>query len=355
MAVGLMAAVMGLAMAVSRENAPARIAGKRPEGMNSASLRGRDARSPLAFRRLAWKDVAIRTMSEFSSDRVLSLAAGVTFYTLLAVFPAIAALVSLYGLFLDPAVLQSQLEAASWVLPTGAIEVMRDQALRIVAHGKSTLGFGFIFSLCVALWGANAGTKAMIEALNVAYGETERRSFLRLSLITLGFTLMGILFACVAMAGILAVPVALELLWLDQGTEWFISLIRWPSLLVVVSCAIMLLYRLGPCRAHARWRWVMLGSVVSAMLWLAVSAGFSWYVSHFGSYNETYGSLGAVIGFMTWIWLSTAVVLFGAELNAELEHQTAVDSTTGSPRPMGARGAHMADTVGEAKAFRDLL
>ncbi|MGU3493723.1 YihY/virulence factor BrkB family protein [Xanthobacteraceae bacterium A53D] len=317
--------------------------------------RGRSADTPTDFPAPAWRDVVIRTIREFSSDRVLSVAAGVTFYTLLAIFPAIAALISLYGLFLDPRIVQTQLEAASWLLPSGAIDVMGEQALRLIEHGRSTLGVGFIISLGVALWSANAGTKAMIEALNVAYEEEEKRSFVRLSLITLGFTLAGIMIACLALAGIVAIPVLLQLLRMDQDTETFLAMVRWPALMVVVTIVLMALYRYGPCRQMAQWRWVTIGAVVATILWLVASAGFSWYVSSFGSYNETYGSLGAAIGFMTWLWISISVVLFGAELNAELEHQTAMDSTTGPPLPLGSRGARMADTVGLPQRAKDLL
>ncbi|MEP9377804.1 YihY/virulence factor BrkB family protein [Aquabacter sp. CN5-332] len=308
--------------------------------------RGRAASTPVQIPSQGWRDIALRTFNEFFADRVLSLAAGVTFYALLAVFPAISALISLYGLVLDPSGLQDQLEAASWVLPSGAIEVMRDQALRVIAQGSSTLSFGFVFSLAIALWSANAGTKAMIEALNIAYEEEERRSFVTLTFLTLGFTFTAIVFASIATAAIVALPMVLNVLYLDTGTEWLISVLRWPALTVIVAGVITVIYRYGPCRERARWKWVSLGSVMAAILWLIVSAGFSWYVSRFGTYNQTYGSLGAVVGFMTWMWLSITIILLGAELNAEIEHQTAVDTTTGPPLPMGARGARMADTIG---------
>lgn len=308
--------------------------------------RGRTATAPTQIPLRGWRDIILRTLKEFFADRVLSVAAGVTFYALLAVFPSISALISLYGLVLDTSGLQDQLEAASWVLPSGAIEVMRNQALRVIAQGSSTLSLGFAFSLAIALWSANAGTKALIEALNVAYQEEERRSFVTLTLLTLGFTFTAILFAGIATASVVALPMLLKVVYLETGTEWLISLLRWPALAVIVAAVITVIYRYGPCRERARWKWVSLGSIVAAVLWLIVSAGFSWYVSRFGTYNETYGSLGAVVGFMTWMWLSISVILLGAELNAEIEHQTAVDTTTGPPLPMGARGARMADTVG---------
>ena len=308
--------------------------------------RGREADNPLQIPRRGWRDILIRVFHELFDDRILSLSAGVAFFELLAIFPAISALVSHYGLFLDPGALRDQLEAASWFLPSGAIDVMKDQALRVMSQGSATLGFGFVLSFAVALWSANAGTKAMIEALNIAYEEEETRSLVGLTLLTLGFTLAAVVFACIALAAVVALPLLLKALNLDAAAGWFISLLRWPILALIVAALIAVIYRYGPCRAPARWKWLSLGSLAASVLWLAMSAGFSWYVSRFGSYNETYGSLGAVIGFMTWLWLSFSVILLGAELNAEIEHQTARDTTTGAPLPLGAREAEMADTVG---------
>ena len=308
--------------------------------------RGRTARTPGDIPALGWRDIAWRVYTKFFDDRVLSVAAGVTFYTLLAVFPALAAFISLYGLFFDPTNVRDQLEAAAWVLPSGAIEVLRDQSMRVIQQRESTLSISFFIGLGTALISANAGAKALIDALNVAYEEKERRSFLHLNLVGAAFTIGGILLGIVALALVVASPIAIRLLHLETSTEWVIALLRWPLLAAFVSAAATVLYRFGPCRARARWKWVSWGTVTAAVLWLAVSALFSWYVASFGNYADSYGSLGAVMGFMTWIWLSAAVMLLGAELNAEIEHQTAVDTTTGTPEPMGSRGARMADTIG---------
>ncbi|MBS7541155.1 YihY/virulence factor BrkB family protein [Ancylobacter lacus] len=314
-------------------------------GRSPAGHPGLAAASPADIPARGWWATLRRVAREFSEDRVLSLAAGVAFYTLLAVFPAIAAFIALYGLFFDPSQVERQIDAAVWVLPDGMIEVLREQTGRVLAQERQTLGLGFGIGLATALWSANAGTKALIEALNIAYEEEETRSFLGLTATSLVLTLGGIVIGVVALAAVVALPVALEFLHLDSGTEGMIALLRWPALALLITGLIALLYRFGPCRAPARWSWVSGGSLAAAVLWLAVSAGFSWYVGRFGSYNETYGSLGAVIGFMTWIWLSVTVVLLGAELNAELEHQTARDTTIGRPRPLGLRGAAMADRV----------
>lgn len=323
--------------------------GTEPAAAGLETARGRAAARPTQIPALGWRDILFRTAKAFFANRVLSLAAGVTFYALLATFPALAAIISLYGLFLDPATIQGQLEAAAWVLPSGAIEVLRDQILRLTETESASLGWRFLFGLGAALWSANAATKAMIEALNIVYGEEERRSFIHLTLVTLGFTFAAVLFAVLALAAVVALPLVLNVLDLPRGTERWISLLRWPALAVIVALLITVVYRFGPSRERPKWKWVSMGSAVAAVLWLATSAGFSWYVSHFASYEQTYGSLGAVIGFMVWIWLSMSVLLLGAELNAEIEHQTALDTTTGPPLPLGLRGAHMADTIGAAQ------
>ena len=256
----------------------------------------------------------------------------------------------IYGLFADPGTIESNLNALSGVLPGGALEVVSDQVKRIASKGGGTLGFGFILGLVISLWTANAGMKALFDALNIVYDEREKRSFVVLNAQSIAFTLGGIAFILLALGGIVALPVVLDFVGLSSGTEWLLALGRWPVLLAAVVLGLALIYRYGPSRERAQWKWITPGSLVAAVLWLVVSMLFSWYVSSFGNYNETYGSLGAVIGFMTWIWLSSIVILMGAEINAEIEHQTATDTTEGAPKPLGARGATMADTLGAAKA-----
>jgi membrane protein len=312
--------------------------------------RGREAETPTKIPAQGWKDVLWRTYEEFGNDRVMSVAAGVTYYALLAVFPAIAALVSIYGLFADPATIEQHLAALSGVMPGGALDIIREQVTRIASQGGGTLGFGFVFGLLISLWSANAGMKAVFDALNIVYDEDEKRSFVMLNLQSLTFTLCAIGFVILAIGGIVVLPIVLDFVGLGSGTQWLLAIVRWPVLLAGVVLGLALLYRYGPSRDKAEWKWVTPGGLVAAVLWLGGSMLFSWYVANFGSYNETYGSLGAVIGFMTWIWLSTTVVLLGAEINAETEHQTAQDTTEGDERPMGTRGAQMADSVGAAKA-----
>ncbi len=309
--------------------------------------RGRAAGSPTEMTRAGWKDIAVRVYLEFNKDRVLAVAAGVTFYTLLSLFPAIAALVTCYGLFADVTVINDHLAQLHAVLPSGAVELIGDQVKRIASRGTGSLSVTFFTSLLLSIWSANAAMKAMFDALNVVYEEEEKRNFFWLNIQSLTFTVGALLFVIIALNAIVVVPVVLNFLGLGS-TAWLLAALRWPALLVVLLGGLSVLYRLGPSRAHARWRWVGVGSVVAGLLWLVASLLFSWYVANFGTYNETYGSLGAVIGFMTWIWISSTIVLLGGEINAELEHQTARDTTTGAPLPMGCREARMADTVGAA-------
>jgi membrane protein len=308
--------------------------------------RGRSAATPSDIPAPGWKDIFLRVYGNISKHHIIAIAAGVTFYTLLAVFPAIAALVALYGLFADPSTIANQLGRVSDLLPGGAIEIMRDQMTRVASQGGGTLGVTFIVSLAVSLWSANAGIKSVFEALNIVYAEDEKRSFVKLNAVSLAFTLAGIVLALVAIAAIVGVPIALNFMGLQSVTELLLKIARWPLLLAVIIFALAVIYRYGPSRETARWRWITWGSAFAGVTWLAASGLFSWYAANFGTFNKTYGSLGAVIGFMMWIWISAIVVLLGAEIDAEMEHQTARDTTEGSPRPLGARGARMADTVG---------
>ncbi len=308
--------------------------------------RGRAATHPLQVPARGWKDILLRMWKNIGNDRIIVVAAGVTFYSVLALFPAIAALVALYGLFADPTTITSHLDSIAGLVPGGAVEVIRDQITRVASQGGTALGLTFIGGLLASLWSANAGMKSLFDALNLVYNEPEKRSFIWLNIISLTFTVLAIVFALAAMGIMVVLPIVLDFIGLGEATEMVIKIGRWPALLIVVSLALAILYRYGPSREKPQWRWITWGSAVAAVSWLVVSILFSWYAENFGSYNKTYGSLGAIIAFMFWIWLSTIVVLIGAELNAETEHQTARDTTTGRPKPLGARGATMANTVG---------
>ena len=309
--------------------------------------RGRQAQTPSDIPRRGWKDIFLRVFHDLSENRIVSVAAGVTFYVLLAIFPAIAALVSCYGLFADVTTINDHLASLQGVMPSGAIEIVGEQVKRIAAKGSGTLGVTFFTGILLSIWSANGGMKAVFDALNIVYEERETRSFVWLNLRSLAFTAGALLFIILALGAIVVIPVLFNTLGLSADA-WYLALLRWPALFVAVLGGLALLYRYGPCRDAPRWRWVTWGSAFAAFFWLAGSLGFSWYVANFGKYNDTYGSLGAVIGFMTWIWISTVIVLLGAEVNAEMEHQTAHDTTVGAPQPLGTRRAKMADTVGAA-------
>ena len=310
--------------------------------------RGRGATNPAQIPAKGWKDILWRVYNQVGEDRLLAVAAGAVFYMLLALFPAVTALVSLYGLFTDASVINEHLSLLGGVMPGGAIDIVREQVTRLTETSNNALGFGFFFGLLLALWSANAGIKAIIDALNVVYDEREKRSFIKLTLVALAFTLGALLFVLLALAGIVILPLVLAWTGYETRAGEIVSLLRWPALLVIVMLWLAVLYRYAPSRARARWSWLSVGSVFAALAWLGGSALFSWYLSNFADYDATYGSLGAAIGLMMWLWLSVCVVLIGGEINAEMEHQTAHDTTVGAAKPLGARGAVMADTVGEA-------
>lgn len=283
---------------------------------------GGNAETPAKIPAKGWLDIARRVIESFQNDRVLLIAAGVTFYALLALFPTVAAIVSIYGLLADPTSISDQLQSAAGILPEGAVQVVGEQAKRVASQGHGALGLAFIGSLAVSLWGANAGTKAIFDALNVIYKQEEKRGFIVLNLRSLAFTLGAIAVVILAVAGIVVVPVALKLLGIPDGSAAsLLTLLRWPVLYAVILFALACLYRYGPSRTPPRWRWVTWGSAMAGAAWVLGSLLLSWYVANFGTYNATYGSLGAVIGFMIWMWLSTIVILAGAEINAEIENQ----------------------------------
>jgi membrane protein len=268
-----------------------------------------------------WLSVLTGVYRRILEDRVTAIAGGVTFFALLAMFPAAAALVSIYGLFTDPRTLTDQLDALTNVMPGGALDVLGDQLHRLAEQGRSSLGIAFLISLGAAVWSANAGMKALFDSLNIVYGETEKRGFFALNLTSLCFTLGGLLFILAALAAVVVLPVVFSLVGLDSAVETALRWGRWPLLLVALAVSLAIIYRWGPSRTHARWRWISWGSATASLLWLVASLAFSWYAANFGNFNKTYGTLGAAIGFMTWIWLSSIVVLAGAELDAELECQ----------------------------------
>jgi membrane protein len=241
----------------------------------------------------------------------------------------IAAMVSIYGMVADPVAIGERLGQLAGILPGGAVDIIGEQVKRITEQPASSLGLSFFIGLAVSLWSANAGVKAIFDALNVAYGETEKRSFLMLNAQSLAFTLGAVVAIIVALAAVVVVPIILRYVWLNPTIEWLIGAARWVALLLGVMFGLALLYRFGPSREQPRWAWLSPGAIVAALVWLGASMLFSFYAANFGSYNETYGSLGAAIGFMTWIWISATIIIIGAELNSEVENQTNHPSAPG--------------------------
>src|SRR3984957_14694889 len=310
---------------------------------------GRFASSPSEIPAKGGKDILLRVYSNVGDHRILALAAGMTYYSLLAIFPALAALVAIYGLFSDAGTIAKHLDEMSGFVPAGAIDVAREQLTRVASKGNQTLGLTFIIGLAVSLWSANAAMKSLFDTLNIVHAEKEKRGFLKLNSMSLAFTFAAIAFVLAALSAVVVIPVVLTYLWLSNFADLVVSIARWPAMFLVVALALAFVYRFGPSREAPRWRWITWGSVAAAILWLGASALFSWYAANFGKFNETYGSLGGAIGFMTWLWISAIAILLGAELNAEMEHQTARDTTTGARKRIGVRGARMADTVGPAR------
>ncbi|MGF1624679.1 MAG: YihY/virulence factor BrkB family protein [Alphaproteobacteria bacterium] len=310
--------------------------------------RGRRARWPGQIPIRGWKDILLRVWKEIDKDRIDLIAAGVTFWLILGLFPALVAVVAVYGLIADPTTLRDHLEILSGVVPESGMQVIEDQLDRLVTENDRRLSFTALTGLAIALWSTNTGMKALFAGIGVAYDEPEKRGFILLTLVTLMFTVGALIFGVILFTAIGAVPLVLALVYLPSDVEWLIVVVRWPIVLVAAIIGLATLYRYGPSRRRAKWRWITWGSALTTLLWLVISIAFSWYLANFSNYDRTYGSLGAVVGFMIWLWISVLVLLLGAELNAEIEHQTSIDSTVDPDLPMGQRGAVMADTVGAA-------
>jgi membrane protein len=304
---------------------------------------GRYAESVFQIPRKGWKEILSRAAAEVGRDNLSLVAGGAAFFLLLAIFPALAAFVALYGLLFDPAQVESQIAALQGLMPGAATDILQGELERLTATDSASLSFGFVFGLLVSLWSANAGVKSLFAAMNIVYDEDEKRGFVALTLRSFAFTLAAIVGAVVLLTAIVVVPAVLGSLGLGQAAETAIDILRWPILLLVLTFGIGALFKFGASRRPPRWRWISWGTGLTAVLWVVVSAAFSFYLSNFANYNATYGSLGAVIGFMMWLYISLMILFVGAELNAEIERQVATDTTVGPPKPMGQREANHAD------------
>ncbi|NBC46896.1 MAG: YihY family inner membrane protein [Gammaproteobacteria bacterium] len=313
------------------------------EAPTSATEPGRNAESPLVIPVRGWWQVAQRVLRRYMQENLGLVAAGVGFYSLLGLFPAIAALVTTYDLAFDASQIQSQFDALGGLLPAQVHELISARLERASDRPQQALSLGLAGAVLLSLWGATRGTRALIIALNTAYDEQEDRNLFLLNLFAFGLTLFLVVVLAVAIVATVAVPIVINLLSLGTMPEVLTAWLRWPLLAAMGLFALAILYRYGPSRRAPRWRWLPAGSVVAGVLWLAASGLFSFYVTNFGSYNATYGSLGAVIVLLLWLYLSASAVLLGACINAEAERQTLLDSTVGEARPRGERGAEVAD------------
>ncbi len=311
--------------------------------------RGRAADGPGDVPAKGWKDVAKRVKGELKDDQVPLLSAGVAFYLLLALFPALAALVSMYGLFADPAQVSQQVSDLTGTLPQDAQGLITDQ-LEKITEKEQGIGITLAVSIAAALWAASSGVKHLIGAINAAYDEKESRKFLKLRGLALALTVGGVLFAGVALGVIAVLPNLADQLPFGSVGQVLVQVASYVGLAVGFALALAVLYRYAPDRDAPKWRWVSWGAAIATAVWILGSIAFSVYVSNFGSYGETYGSIGAVIVLMLWLAVTAFAIILGAELNSELEAQTAKDSTVGHPEPMGTRGAVKADQVGEPPA-----
>ncbi|MEZ4267917.1 MAG: YihY/virulence factor BrkB family protein [Myxococcota bacterium] len=307
--------------------------------------RGRQAPSPRHIPLRGWRDILVRVFRRLGDDHVDIVAAGVTFYAFLALVPALVALVSLYGIVSDPFDVHDQVGALRRFLPYDVRKILLEQLDAIVRRPGSQLGAGLVVGLLFALWSASKGIRSLIEALGIAYREPEGHGVIRLYAMSILATAGALVGGTIVLALLVALPLALNAIGLPPDTQLLVQLVRWPLLAALVMLSVATLYRLAPRRNRPRWRWVSWGAVFATALWLGGSALFSFFVSQFGSYDETYGSLGAVVVTLLWLHFSVYAVLLGAELNAETEYQTLIDSTVGPPKPMGERGAYVADNV----------
>jgi len=301
------------------------------------------ASSPLKMGLRDWRQVLGRVFKQINDDNVGIVAAGVAFFSLLAIFPLISAAVSVYGFFANPEDVYDLIASVSGVLPQEAWQVLNDEIMRLVTTPRQQLGWGIIISLLLALFSAGSGVRAVMRAMNIAYGEREDRHPFKFFLLATLMTVSMILFMGVALLIIIGVPWLLHFVKLDGAAAIMTRILPWCLLILMFSFASAILYLYGASRRPPKIRWVLPGVIFTTLAWLGISVGFSTFVTHMGRYDVTYGSLSAVIILLVWFWLTAMIVIMGAELNAELERQTVIDSTRGPNKPIGKRGAKMAD------------
>ena len=312
-------------------------------GARRSGEQGEYATRPTAIPWRGWRSVVGRVWTSLSEDNLSIVSAGVGFYGLLAIFPAIAVFVTIYGLVMDPAAVEEQIKPLRTFMPTEAYDILATQLHTVVLKERASLSVGLVFSIALTLWSAVAGIKALLSALNIAYDEPEERGMVRLNATALLFTVGALLLVGISLFVIAAIPALVAVVPWPGPLKSALLWTRWLAMAVVAIGGLSVLYRYGPDRQPAKWRWVMPGAILAAFLWIAASLAFSVYVAHFGSYDKTFGPLGAVVVMLMWFYLTAYAIGIGAELNAEIERQTHVDTTAGWPKPRGQRGANVAD------------
>jgi membrane protein len=310
--------------------------------------RGRSADTPTEIPARGWKDIVLRVKNEIGDDHTTLSAAGIAFFGFLAIIPGLAALVSLAGLVIPADEVTQRSQDLLGSLPTDARQLLTDQLETIAGRGSNTLSISLAISVGLSLWSASSGMGHLIEGVNVAYDEKDERNWFVKKALALVLTLGAVVFVVFAVIGLAALPPIVDALNLPDWAATVVKAAFWPVLVIGFALGLAVIYRRGPHRADPQWKWVSTGSVLAISLWLLASVGFRYYASNFASYDETYGSLAAVVVLMTWLYLTAFVVLLGAQINAEMEHQTARDSTDGPAEPLGQRGAVMADSVGRS-------
>lgn len=309
--------------------------------------KGHNAATPRQIPKAGWWDILKRVYAQSASKNLSIVAAGIAFFAMLAIFPGLIALVAVYGLVADPATIQHEIDAVHGIIPGEAQKIISTFLTTLIHSSSSRLGIGLVLSILFALWSARAGTVSLMEGLNIAYEEPEKRGTIRYEVVALAMTIAIIVFAVVALGLIAAVPAVVDLMPVSGPVKTIGVIAPWPLLIILAILGLAATYRFAPSRREAKWRWVTVGSVTATLFWIIASIGFSFYVQKFGSYDKTFGSLGAVVVLLTWFYLTAYMVLIGACMNAEMERQTARDTTEGREKPMGKRGARMADSVAD--------
>lgn len=309
--------------------------------------RGQQARSPMQLPLIAWWDILRRTFKHMSEDNLSLISAGVAFYFLMAIFPMLAALISVYGLLVSPQDLQEHLVHLIGIIPEQSRDLLEEQMERLLSKSDTALSAGVFFSTVLAVWSASKGTQAMVTASNITYGEKQVRNFFMAMVIRFVITICAVLVLIFALFLITLLPLLFEMIGLKSYASAIVKWLTWPILAIVFNLALAAFYRFAPHRRNAKWRWVTPGAALASGIWIICSAGFSIYLTNFASYDETYGSLGSVVVLLMWFYLTAFIILLGSEFNAAMEHQTLQDSTHGPKHEMGRRGARVADTIPE--------